>query len=313
MDTDTWAIRHMKNFNDYNNLITMKRRDFLQKAGALSALLVLEREASAFPANRKLRSLKSYGIITGNTGGKWLEANPKEGLKLIADMGYTELEFGGDFGLGFDYAKKYIKELGLKPLFGGSSMYQIAKDKEAFKKSIANTKSWGKKYFVCYYPFLDGTQVVPLDQWKQIAEWCNEAGKVCKEEGLSFLYHNHDYEFRVTEGVIPFDIVLQYTDPEYVNVQMDLYWVTKGNACPITYMKKYPGRFPALHVKDMDHTDERGFADVGSGRIDFPEIFSYGRIAGVKHYIVENDAPKNGKDSITASGRYLKNLKYRER
>jgi sugar phosphate isomerase/epimerase len=290
----------------------MKRRDFIKSAGALSTVMLAGNGLAATTGGGKLKSLKSYGIITGNTGGDWLKENPKEGLKLIADKGYTELEFGGDFGLGFDYAKKYIKDLGLKPLFGGSSMYGIAIDKEAFKTSIAETKSWGKKYFVCYYPFLDGTQVVPLDQWKQIAEWCNEAGKVCKEEGLTFLYHNHNYEFHITDGVIPYDLVLQHTDPEYVNMEMDLYWVAKGDACPITYMKKYPGRFPALHVKDMDYTDERGFADVGSGRLDFPEIFSYSKIAGVKHYIVEHDRPKNGKDSITASGNYLRNLKYRE-
>ena len=291
----------------------MKRRDFIKNAGLLSALTLTGNSFAATTGGGKLKSLKSFGLITGNTGGEWLKENPKEGLKLIADLGYKELEFGGDFGLGIDYAKKYIKDLGLKPLCGGGSMYGIAIDKEAFKKAIQDAQKWEKKYFVCYYPFLDGTQVVPLDQWKQIAEWCNEAGRVCKEEGLEFLYHNHDYEFQVTEGVIPFDIVLQNTDPKYVNLEMDLYWVTKGNADPITYMKKYPGRFPVLHVKDMDYTPERGFADVGSGRIDFPEIFSYSKIAGTKSFIVEHDKPKNGKDSITASGNYLRNLKYREK
>jgi len=290
----------------------MERRDFIKSAGALSAAMLAGKGAATVTAE-KLRPLKSFGIITGNTGGQWLKDNPKEGLKLIADTGYTELEFGGDFGLGFDYAKKYVKDLGLKPLFGGSSMYQIAKDKDAFKKARDEAKAWGKKYFVCYYPFLDSTQVVSLDQWKQIAEWCNEAGKICKAEGLSFLYHNHNYEFHITEGVMPYDIVLQHTNPEYVNMQMDLYWVTKGDACPITYMKKYPGRFHALHVKDMDYTDERGFADVGSGRINFPEIFSYNRISGAKHFIVEHDKPQNGKESILASGNYLRNLRYRAR
>ena len=293
----------------------MKRREFIKSAGVASAV-VLAGGAATTSCCDKLKSLKSFGVIPGNTGGEWMKENPKEGLELIAKLGYTELE-GGDFGLldlgmSLDDAKKYLKELGLKPLFGGTSMYQVAKDREAFKKGIDDAKAWGKKYFVCYYPFLDSEQRVSLDQWKQIAEWCNEAGKICKEEGLTFLYHNHDYEFWITEGMIPYDIVLQYTDPEYVSMEMDLYWVTKGDSCPITYMKKYPGRFPALHVKDMDYTDERDFAHVGSGRINFPEIFSYSKIAGVKHYIVEHDRPKDGKECLTASGNYLRNLRYRE-
>ena len=291
----------------------MERRNFIKSAGALSALMLTGKGVASTTGCGKMKSLKSFGLITGNTGGEWLKENPKEGLKLIADLGYKELEFGGDFGLGLDYAKKYIKDLGLKPLCGGSAMYQIAIDKDAFKAGIKEAKEWGKKYFVCYYPFLDGTQVVPIDQWKQITDWCNEAGRVCREEGLQFLYHNHDYEFKITEGIIPFDVVLQNTDPQYVNIEMDLYWVTKGDANPITYMKKYPGRFPVLHVKDMDYTPERSFADVGSGKIDFPGIFGYSKIAGVKHYLVEHDKPANGKESVTASGNYLRNLKYWEK
>lgn len=288
----------------------MERREFIKSAGALSAMLLAGKGLAANTGYGKLHSLKSFGIITGNTGGEWLKQNPKEGLKLIADLGYTELEFGGDFGMGIDTAKKYLKELGLKPLLGGTSMYQIAKDKEAFKKSIKEAQNWGMKYFVCYYPFLDSKKIVPLSQWKQICEWCNEAGKICKEEGLEFLYHNHNYEFHITEGVIPYDIVLQNTDPEYVNMEIDLYWVVKGDACPTTYLKKYPGRFPVFHVKDMDYTPERGFADVGKGRLDFPEIFSYSKIAGTKHYIVENDQPKDAKECVISSGNYLRNMKF---
>ena len=263
-------------------------------------------------ADISLKALKSFGLNTG-TGGEWLKANPKEALKFIADLGYSELEFGGDFGLGFDCAKKYIDDLGLKPLCHGAAMYNIAIDTATFRESIKEAQRWRKNYFICYYPFLDSAKTVPLDQWKQICDWCNEAGRVCKEEGLEFLYHNHDYEFQLTEDVTPFDIVLQNTDPQCVNMEMDLYWVVKGGACPISYMEKYPGRFPVLHVKDIDDTPERDFADVGNGTLDFPEIFSYSKIAGTKHYMVEHDKPKSGKDSITASGNYLRNLKYRER
>jgi Sugar phosphate isomerases/epimerases len=258
------------------------------------------------------KHLESFGVITGNTGGKWLKDNPKEGLKLIAELGYKELEFGGDFGLGFDFAKKHIADLGLLPLCHGASMHGIAIDKEAFKRAIEEAQKWEKKYFVCYYPFPDGVPATTLDQWKQIAGWCNEAGRACKEAGLEFLYHNHDFEFHPVEAATPFDFILQNTDPDIVNMEMDVYWTSKGGASPIFYMENYPGRFPALHVKDMDATPKKGFADAGSGIINFPEIFSRGKIAGTKHFIVEHDNPANGKASLAASANYLRALKYKE-
>lgn len=286
----------------------MERRTFIKNM----LLLAVANQFIANPlyAASKFQKLKCFGIITGNTGGKWLEGNPIEALKFISDCGYKELEFEGDFGLGQDRAKKYIKDLGLIPLIGGAAMYGITQDTQAFAKSIKDSLDWGKKYFACYYPFLDGNQKVPIEEWKRICDRLNKAGKICKENGLKLLYHNHFYEFQLTEGSIPYDIVLQYTDPDLISMEMDLYWVAKASRNPIDFMKKYPNRFEVLHVKDMDYTLEKGFAYVGQGQMNFENIFSYSQIAGVKHYIVECDEPKNNKDCIHDSAVYLRNMKY---
>jgi sugar phosphate isomerase/epimerase len=107
---------------------------------------------------------------------------------------------------------------------------------------------------------------------------------------------------------LPYDILLAETDPELVRMEMDLYWITKGGQDPLMYFDRYPGRFPLVHVKDMDDTG--GFADVGSGRIDFARIFARSETAGIRHYLVEHDNPRSPMDSIEASHRYLRELRF---
>ena len=91
-------------------------------------------------------------------------------------------------------------------------------------------------------------------------------------------------------------------------MEIDLYWIHKGNDEPIHYFEKYPGRFPLAHVKDMDDTPERSFACVGDGIIDFPSIFAKADLAGFKHLIVEHDRPENGMECARTSWEYLQSI-----
>ncbi|MFL6255879.1 MAG: sugar phosphate isomerase/epimerase family protein, partial [Pyrinomonadaceae bacterium] len=117
------------------------------------------------------------------------------------------------------------------------------------------------------------------------------------------------FEFTPLEGRVPYDLLLERTDPRLVKLEMDLYWTIKGGASPVEYFERYPGRFHLLHVKDMDSTPRRFFADVGRGRIDFKTIFAQSRKAGVRHYFVENDEPAGSPfDSLRVSLEYLKQL-----
>ena len=78
----------------------------------------------------------------------------------------------------------------------------------------------------------------------------NEIGKRCKQQGMSFGYHNHAHEFQKVEDKVMYDYMLEHTNPEYVFFQMDLYWVVRGQNSPVDYFNKYPGRFQIFHVKD---------------------------------------------------------------
>ena len=88
-------------------------------------------------------------------------------------------------------------------------------------------------------------------------------------------------------GEVVIDYLLENCDPEFVNFQMDLYWVTKAGADPLAYFEKYPGRFKLWHVKDMDK--EGRFAPVGNGTIDFETILAKKELSGMQSYFVEQD------------------------
>jgi len=103
---------------------------------------------------------------------------------------------------------------------------------------------------------------------------------------------------------------MKNTDQKTVKTELDIYWVQKGGGNTLECLKKYPGRFDILHVKDMDSTPEKSFACPGSGMIDFRPIFREAWDQGVRHYIVEKDGEQNGIECLQSSANYLKKLRF---
>ena len=158
--------------------------------------------------------------------------------------------------------------------------------------------------------FLFPPERTKLDDYKRHIELFNKSAEVCKAGGLQFGYHNHDFEFVELEGQMPFDLILKETDPKLVQIELDLYWISFAGKDPVELFKQHPGRFPMWHVKDMEKTPERAFAEVGTGSIDFQRIFNAAETAGVKHYFVEQDICKRPPlESINISFQNVKKLK----
>ena len=111
-----------------------------------------------------------------------------------------------------------------------------------------------------------------------------------------------------TKATSLFSAPLAETDPELVKMEMHLYWITKGGQDPVAYFDRHPGRFPLVHVKDMDRRGE--IADVGSGTIDFARIFARSETAGIRHYLVEHDNSSSPIESISASYRFFRRLRF---
>src|SRR4030042_3892426 len=162
------------------------------------------------------RRLKEIGLQTFTIRTE-LEKDWRKALVRVAEIGYRNLEMGGPLGgLSVKEFLAFLKETGLTVLSGGTSMSGFA---ESADRIIEESLEMGKKYLICFWPWTDSAEGKTLDDWKAMSESLNRIGEKAKKAGLSFGYHNHDLEFQVTEGKIPFDTVLEYTDPDLVFIE----------------------------------------------------------------------------------------------
>ncbi|MCA0233623.1 MAG: TIM barrel protein [Bacteroidetes bacterium] len=265
----------------------MNRRTFLQSTAGLSALAMLGLEARP---NAKSVGLQLYTLrsdIQKQGIEKILAEVAKLGYKKVENFGYNQGKF---FGKTPTEYRKILDDNGLKAISGH---YMTARSK-AFGDSDGLTKNWdkivedaaaiGQEYAVIAY--LIDNERKPED-YKQLFDLLNKGSEVAKKAGLTLGYHNHDFEFtQKIDGEKPYDLLLKNTN---VIMEVDLYWVAKAGENANEYFKKFPGRFPLWHVKDMANTEKKEFAEVGVGTIDFGALFKDAKKAGLKHYFVEQD------------------------
>jgi len=171
---------------------------------------------------------------------------------------------------------------------------------------VAAAATVGHRYLVA--PAIPPAERATLDAYQSLADRFNRLGERAKAAGLTFGYHNHDFEFAPLDGRIPYDILVEETDPALVVFELDLFWATKAGREPRAYFRDHPGRFHLVHVKDM--AGDGAMVDVGAGTIDFASLFALAGQAGIRHFIVEHDSPGAPFDSIAASYRYLRDLRY---
>lgn len=140
----------------------------------------------------------------------------------------------------------------------------------------------------------------------------SEIGKILRSEGLSFVYHNHDFEFARYDGITGMDLLLESSDPESFFFELDLYWVQKAGANPAAWIRKLGNRVKIVHLKDMivTHDKEQRFAEVGEGNMDYSDILDVCERVGVEWGIVEQDQcfDQDPFECITASYRNLQVL-----
>lgn len=217
---------------------------------------------------------------------------PKETIKKVGEIGYTFVEPAGYsngkfYGMQPEEFKQVVNNAGMeiisshtgKPLPKSSNHEQTMK---WWDQCIQAHQKIGVKYIV--QPFMRGNAYRSLDTLQQYCNYFNTIGEKCNKAGIKFGYHNHDREFSTQlEGNTIYDYMIQNTDPGKVFFQIDLYWAVEGGADPVTYFKKYPGRFTLWHVKDKK---EVGASDM----MDFETYFQYTEQSGMQYHIVEQEA-----------------------
>jgi sugar phosphate isomerase/epimerase len=168
--------------------------------------------------------------------------------------------------------------------------------------TVDEAKGVGIQNITCSFPLypIDRAQIMAgptLDDWKRNADAFNKAGEVCKKAGLTFSYHNHNLEFRKIGEVVPYDLLLQETDPALVSMEMDIGWVIAGGADPVAYLTKYPSRYSSLHIKDLKNIGIPNFsmkmtsAIIGQGIVDWRRIRVAAHKTKVERAFLEIEEP----------------------
>ena len=259
-------------------------KTFLRIPIILLATLLLSPAASAGepPAKKKQLGIATYSV-------KGLESDLEGTFKSLQADGYTLMEianYNAREGTveGYspkDYAalvKKYGMEIISSHARAGFDVNDVEGTLAAWGKIFDDHKDMGCKYVV----FPMNRWADQVEQMKVECDLMNLIGEEANKRGLKFGYHNHNMEFENipgTEQKIE-DFLIANTDADKVFFQMDVYWVTQGNADPVTYLQKYPDRFKVLHIKDDYVIGE-------SGNIDFKAIFEQFYANGYEDWFVE--------------------------
>jgi len=287
------------------------RRKFLKQTAGLSSGIALASLTGNFLSEEMFeeekKKIKTYGLQLWSVRDD-MAKDPKGTLKQIASFGYKQVEsFEGAKGMFWGMTntefKSYMDELGMAIV---SSHCDISKD---FDRKASEAAAIGMKYLMCPYK---GPQKT-IDQFKKFADEFNQKGAICKKNGIRFAYHNHDYSFKEVEGQIPQDVMMKNTDPLSVDFEMDIYWVVTAGQDPQAWIKKYPFRFRACHVKDRmkNATGADASCVLGEGSIDFPKILKTAKSYGMEYYIVEHERWDNTTPvkAAEADAAYMKKLK----
>jgi sugar phosphate isomerase/epimerase len=203
----------------------------------------------------------------------------------------------------------YAKSLGMRTTSGHHLLGKAENTKmmkgtvmNEWERAVSDAKESGQDFMVVAFLMPD-----ERNDYKGVCEALNKAGELCNKYDIRLNYHNHEFEFEQFEGQVAYQLMLKELDPKLVGMEMDLYWMHFAKQNPLEYFAKYPGRFEQWHVKDMDKSDRKIQVDVGTGRIDFKSIFAKAKLAGLKHFYVEQETyPIN---SITSVEQGIANVK----
>lgn len=205
-------------------------------------------------------------------------------LEKVAKIGYDGVEFAGYFNTPAKELGKTLKDLGLQ---AAGSHIGIDRLKNELDSVIEYSLEIGDPYIIC--PGLPVSMRDSADAWKRTADIFNSIGLKCKDNGIPFGYHNHDFEFQKFDGEYGLDIMVSNTQPDLVFVELDTFWVEYCGLKSIDFMNKYKERCLILHIKDMKSQEEKVNTEIGKGVMDFKEITSLGKKLGVKWYTVEQE------------------------
>ncbi|MBT0670732.1 TIM barrel protein [Novosphingobium profundi] len=300
----------------------LSRRRLLGAGVALAAGATLGAGPAFARTPRRPLGIQLYTLMT------LLDADFEGTVAKVAKMGYTEVETLGSFGRNPTYVHEVFQRYGLRSPsqhIMPPGLYEVFDDgvagridRATFERKFIEAFDFDhveglieacalqaavmeQKYIVWQISW--PSQLQSREQIDTLIAALNRAARAAHDRGFQLAYHNHDQEFKKVGTDVPYDLILQGTDPELLKFEMDLAWATKAGIDPLAYFKAYPNRFRMLHMKDV--AADGSVRDPGAGLVDFKRIIPAAEKAGVEHFFVEYDVPT---DPLRTSGDAYKYL-----
>ncbi len=328
------------------NRQSMQRKEFLK----LSGLAGFGAGLLPGPLYSNRNIIKLISQMTDGIGiqlfslPRLMEENPGKSLELLAEMGYSEIELYGPYPFSAESNKKSWKEITTMLGFSGSGYFGVSEseflnhcrelglripsmhtDLDTLENHMPALGEAARKLGATYVtlPAIPPERRKNLEDYQRMADTFNSIGAAALSEGIRFAYHNHGYGLQQTNGVIPFELMLDATDPKGVFLEMDIFWTIAGRADPVAYLNKYKGRYKMMHLKDMlelkyfsgDGGDPGQWVELfplmtstGSGVLDLEAIVKVASKTGVEHFFVEQDMVSDPEVALKESIDYLKDL-----
>jgi sugar phosphate isomerase/epimerase len=307
----------------------VNRREFLRNGAFTAAALAAAGRAGALVAEPVSTPIGLELYTVRNQLAKDFDGT----LKQVAGIGYKLVEM---FSLGKRtpaQVRQSLAAAGLTAPSGHTNAEELKRTN--VDEMIDKFHATGFEYMVCSFPAFrpggEGKAKTPreleaaiahdglgADDYKWMADLFNHTAEKCQKAGLQFAYHAHNVDLKPMGDSTAVDQLLAWTDAKLVGLELDCYWFERAGKNPVDYFKRYAGRVPLIHLKDMtDHpaptTDlakgADAFTEVGRGSIDWKSILRAAPAAGVKYGFVEQDKCAGPPiESAKISFDYLKNL-----
>jgi sugar phosphate isomerase/epimerase len=283
------------------------RRDFIKNTALVVAgSTLLSNDLFASPKKIVRVGVQLYSVREA------MGKDPKGSLKKLSDMGYLHVEHANYinrkfYGYSAKEFKKLLGDLALQMPSGHTVMtaqdWDVSKNDftDKWKYTIEDAAEVGQRYVIS--PWLDESLRHDMDGLKRFMDQFNKCGELCKKSGMKFGYHNHNFEFSTKVGDSDlYDYILKNTDPALVAQQMDIGNMLGAGGIALDLLKKYPGRFELMHVKDEIKSDTGQGMDgydstiLGTGVMPVKDIVKAAKnIGGTSQFIIEQESYQ-GKD-----------------
>ena len=279
------------------------RRSFLRKSAmGLGAMAIASPAMEALAAKAKYSKLVGIQLYSIRAE---MKADPMGTLTKLAEMGYKYVEHANYinrkfYGWSAQEFKKRLDDLGLKMPSGHTVMGKPHWDDskkdftDLWKLTVEDAATCGQEFVIS--PSIDMGIRKDKNLLLKYMDIFNKSGELCQKFDMKFGYHNHDFEFsEKLEGELLYDIMLNNTDPKLVTQQLDIGNMINGGGVPGEILKKWPGRFVSMHVKDeivsKAGEDKYESTILGKGIINVLEMVKLGdSLGGTKHFIIEQEA-----------------------